>query len=67
MAVPDTTPPASPQVRRIRLGRRTMIAALIAVVLIAIVIVVAAGALGGGGASPGAADNAVATGVARIE
>jgi peptidoglycan hydrolase-like protein with peptidoglycan-binding domain len=43
-----------------------LIAALVVAALIAIVVVVATGALGGGGSSPGSADNAVATGVARI-
>ena len=62
-----TVPPATVQRRRIRFGRRTLIAALAVVVLIVIVVMVATGVLGGGGSSPGTADNAIATGVTRIE
>ena len=71
MSVPEktlvTAPPATARRGASGSGRRTLIAALVVAALIVIVVVVATGALGGGGSSPGTADNAVATGVARIE
>ena len=70
MSVPEktvvTAQPATVRPRRTRFASRALIAALVVAALIAIVVVVATGALGGGGSSPGSADNAVATGVARI-